>query len=99
MRTVTRLPLALSLVALWPLELAIFGSDVFRSGGSDAGTAGDLLRWLERACLVWAVGLLLIGLRVVHAWSWLRSLAALALAIALPAAAVVVGELADTVPS
>ena len=89
-------PLALSLVALWPLELALFGSDVFRSGGSDAGTGGDILRWLERGCALWALGLLLIGLRVVHAWSWLRSIAALALAVALPVAAVVLAELADT---
>src|SRR5262249_60559853 len=30
-------PIALSLV-LWPLRLALYGEDVFRTGGSDAGT-------------------------------------------------------------
>ena len=92
-------PLALSLVAVWPLELALFGGDVFRSGGSEAGAAGDVLRWLERAFAVWALGLLAVGLRVVHGWSWLRSVAAFALAVAVPVAAVVLAELAESLPA
>ena len=87
-------PLALSLVAVWPLRLALFGGDVFRSGGSDAATGGGVLQWLERALAAWALGLLVVGLRVVHAWSWPRSLAAFALAVALPLAAAVIAELA-----
>ena len=87
-------PLALSLFLLRPAELVAFGGDVFRSGGSDAATGGDVLQWLERALAAWALGLLVVGLRVVHAWSWPRSLAAFALAVALPLAAAVIAELA-----
>src|SRR5918999_3885882 len=32
-------PLALSLVLLWPVQLALFGSDLFRDGGEDTGAA------------------------------------------------------------
>ena len=37
-------PLALSALVLWPLGLALFGTDLFKSGGEDAGAAGTLLR-------------------------------------------------------
>ena len=39
-------PVALSL-ALWPVKLALFGGDLFRSGGSDAGAGGDVFDALE----------------------------------------------------
>ena len=35
-------PVALSLLTVWPVRLAVYGEDVFRRGGSDAG-AGDKL--------------------------------------------------------
>ena len=49
-------PLALSLV-LWPVKLALFGSDVFRRGGSDHGAGATALALLELAFLVWAIAL------------------------------------------
>ncbi len=72
-------PLALSLVVLWPVRLAVFGSDLFRRGGSDDGTGGRVFELLELGFAVWAAALLLVGVRAVHGWSWLRSLAALGL--------------------
>jgi hypothetical protein len=79
-------PLALSLVVLWPLELAVFGGDVFRSGGDDSGTAGTVFSVLELGFGLWAAGLLLLGVRAVHGWTWSRSLAALGLVVVFVAA-------------
>jgi hypothetical protein len=72
-------PLALSLVLVWPVQLAALGSDVFRRGGDDEGALGDVFRALELGFAAWSAGLLLVGVRTVHGWSWWRSLAALAL--------------------
>lgn len=72
-------PLALSLVVLWPVELALFGLDVFRWGGSDAGSAGRVFDALELGFAAWSAVLLLVGVRAVHGWTWWRSLAALGL--------------------
>jgi hypothetical protein len=72
-------PLALSLLLLWPLELALFGGDRFARGGSDDGTAGSVFSALELAFGAWSLALLLVGVRVVHGWSWWRSLGALGL--------------------
>jgi hypothetical protein len=79
-------PLALSLVVLWPLELAFFGGDVFRSGGDDSGNAGTVFSALELGFGLWAAGLLVLGVRAVHGWTWWRSLAALGLAAVFVAA-------------
>ncbi|HXH89454.1 MAG TPA: Yip1 family protein [Gaiellaceae bacterium] len=72
-------PLALSLLLLWPVELAVFGGDRFARDGSDDGTAGSVFTALEVGFGVWAAGLLLVGVRAVHGWSWWRSLGALGL--------------------
>jgi hypothetical protein len=72
-------PLALSLFVLWPVRLAVFGSDLFRRGGSDGGTGGRVFELLELGFAAWSAALLLVGVRAVHGWSWWRSLAALAL--------------------
>ena len=82
-------PLALSLVTVWPLRIAVLGGDVFRSGGRDSGTAGAVFTWLSLAFAAWALVLLVIGVRTVHEWSWVRALAATALAAAIPAVLVV----------
>ena len=89
-------PLALSLFVLWPLELAVFGSDLFRTGGADETGAG---RWifggLELGFVAWAAGLLVLGVMTVHAWPLVRALGAVALAgLALLALAVVLSRLA-----
>ena len=72
-------PIALSLLLVWPLQLAALGSDVFRRGGDDEGGLGDVFRALELGFAAWSAGLLLVGVRTVHGWSWWRSLAALGL--------------------
>jgi hypothetical protein len=72
-------PLALSLLLLWPLELALFGADRFARGGSDDGTAGSVFSALELGFGAWSAALLLVGVRAVHGWSWWRSLGALGL--------------------
>ena len=73
-------PLALSLLAVWPVRLAIYGADLFRTGGGDHGLGDDVFRGLVAAFGAWAVVLLLLGVRTVHGWSWGRSLAAVSLA-------------------
>lgn len=68
-------PVALSLV-LVPVRLALYGEDIFRSGGSDAGTGSHVFTALELAFVAWALVLVVIGVRSVHGWTWLRALAA-----------------------
>ena len=65
-------PIVLAL-ALWPVRLAVFGGDEFRSGGSDDGAAGTVFDAIDAALVVWSCVLLAIGVRVVHGWSWPRS--------------------------
>ena len=79
-------PLALSALVLWPLGLAVFGTDLFKRGGDDVGAAGDLFYAAALGFSLWAVALLLLGVRVVHGWSWARSLAALGLVVLFLAA-------------
>jgi hypothetical protein len=76
-------PLALSLVILWPLRLAVYGGDVFRSGGADAGVGGQLLRWLCVACAAWSVALLVYGIKTVLRLDWFRAFGASIFAVAL----------------
>jgi hypothetical protein len=75
-------PVALSLLLLWPIGLAAYGGDLFRSGGSDTGTGGHVLFWSAVGFGLWGLVLLLIGIRAVHGWTWARSLATLAIAAA-----------------
>ena len=77
-------PLALSLV-VWAPRLALYGGDSFRYGGADEGTGGAVFAWLQLAFAVWALGLLVVGIRALEHWSWGRSLAAAAAAAFLPA--------------
>jgi hypothetical protein len=72
-------PLALSLFLLWPVQLAVFGTDLFRRFGDDEGDAGRVFEALELGFAAWSAVLLLVGVRAVHGWSWGRSLAALGL--------------------
>ena len=72
-------PLALSLLLLWPVQLAVYGTDRFSRFGSDEGTASRVFDALELGFAAWSAVLLLVGVRVVHGWSWWRSLGALGL--------------------
>ena len=76
-------PLVLTLLVVWPVRLAAFGSDVFRAGGDDDGALAVALDAVEVALYVWCAGLLLVGVRVVHGWSWRRSLAVFGVTIAV----------------
>jgi hypothetical protein len=79
-------PLALSAVVLWPLGFLVFGTDLFRRGGSDDGASGDLFYAAGFAFAGWSAALLLVGVRAVHGWSWWRSLAAVGLVVLFLAA-------------
>ena len=79
-------PVALSLFAVWPIALAAFGGDLFRSGGTDGGAGGAAVFWFAVVFGAWALALLAVGVRAVHGWAWGRSLAAVAIA-AVPVAA------------
>jgi hypothetical protein len=79
-------PIALSLLLVWPLQLAFYGSDLFRRGGSDNGVGARLFDLLELGFAAWSAVLLLVGVRAVHGWSWWRSLAALGLVVLFLAA-------------
>jgi len=81
-------PIALSLV-VWPVKLAVYGGDVFRSGGSDGGSGGYVFDALEVGFLAWAAALLVVGVRAVHGWTWARAAAACALALVVPVLLVV----------
>lgn len=76
-------PVALSLFVLWPVRLALYGSDSFRSDGSDSATANRVFGGLQLAFALWALALLVVGVRAVHGWSWARTLAAVTAAAAV----------------
>jgi len=86
-------PIALALFLYWPVRIAIYGSDTFRSGGGDAGTAGTALAWLFYGFVLWALALLVVGVRTVHGWSWGRSLVGVGFATGIAAALAVVVSL------
>jgi hypothetical protein len=72
-------PLALSLVVMLPLRLALFGRDTFLLDGSDSGRKGLAVALLGWGFAAWSVVLLLVGVRAVHAWTWTRAAATVAL--------------------
>ncbi len=78
-------PLALSLVVFWPVRIAVYGEDLFRTGGDDYGRGDAVFGAVYLGFLAWAAILLVIGVRTVHGWTWGRALGAVALAAAFPA--------------
>jgi hypothetical protein len=83
-------PIALALFVYWPLRIGVYGIDLFRTGGPDGRGAGDVTAWIFYGFVVWALVLLVIGVRTVHGWTWARSLAGVALTAAFAAALAVV---------
>ena len=77
-------PVALSLFVVWPLRLAAFGSDVFRTGGEDGGGADAIFTVLALGFAAWSAALLIVGARAVHGWPWRRVVEGVGLAAALP---------------
>jgi hypothetical protein len=87
-------PIALALFVYWPIRIAVYGGDLFRSGGPDGRGAGPATAWLFYGFVVWALALFLIGVRTVHGWTWARSVAGVAFTAAIAAGlAVAVGVL------
>ena len=82
-------PLALSLLTFWPVRIAVYGQDLFRTGGNDYGRGDAVFGGVYLGFVAWSVWLLLIGVRTVHGWTWGRAAAAIALAAAFPVLIVV----------
>jgi len=78
-------PLALSLLTLWPVRIAVYGTDLFRTGGNDYGRGDAVFGAIYFALVAWSVWLLVAGVRAVHGWTWARAAAAVALASVFPA--------------
>lgn len=78
-------PLALSLLTLWPVRIAVYGVDLFRTGGNDYGRGDAIFGAIYYGALAWSLCLLVVGVRSVHGWTFQRALAAVALALVLPA--------------
>ena len=76
-------PFVLALIVVWPVRIAVFGGDLFRSGGSDEDTAGIVLNVVDGVFVLWALGLAIVGVRTVEEWSLPRSLGATAFAATL----------------
>ena len=79
-------PLALSLL-VWPVRLALYGRDVFRTGGSDEGFGNRLFEGIELGALLWATALVVVGIRTVEPFGWGRAAAAAAIPALVPAIA------------
>lgn len=75
-------PLVLLLLVVWPLRLAVHGGDAFRTGGSDdVGAARWVFVVAEAAFFAWAFALLVLGIRAVHGWGFIRAIGALFFAL------------------
>lgn len=55
-------PVALSLLVVWPVRLAVYGEDVFRTGGSDTGAADTFFEVLIVGSFAWSFVLVALGL-------------------------------------
>jgi hypothetical protein len=86
-------PVALSLLLLWPLRIAVYGGDLFRSGGSDAGTGGTVFAAVGYVFFAWTALLLVAGIRAVHGWTWPRAAVAGAVTAAVPVLLVLAPQL------
>ena len=84
------LPLALSIVITLPAIVLAFGSDWFRTGGSDDGSGRVVVVSAGLAFALWSLGLLAVGLRTTFELPWRGVIGALALAGVLVAAIAVV---------
>jgi hypothetical protein len=74
-------PTILGLVLIWPLRLALYGTDSFRTGGEDSGTLPLLFDLAGVGFALWSLGLLVYGISVVEQWRLLRAGVSVALAV------------------
>jgi hypothetical protein len=82
-------PLAVSLLTFWPIRIAVYGEDLFRTGGDDYGRGDAIFGGVYLGFVAWSLWLLLVGVRAVHGWTWARAAATVALAAAFPALIVI----------
>lgn len=78
-------PLALSLLTLWPIRIAVYGVDLFRTGGNDYGRGDTIFGAVYYGIIAWSFCLLVLGVRSVHGWTLARALSAVAIAAVVPA--------------
>jgi hypothetical protein len=83
-------PFALSIVVTLPAIVLAFGSDWFRTGGSDDGTGRVVVLSAGLAFALWSLGLLAVGLRTTFELPWRGVIGALALAGVIVATVAVV---------
>jgi hypothetical protein len=74
-------PLVIGLIFVWPVRIAVYGSDLFRSGGADDGTGDVVFEAILGVIGLWAFGLLVYGISVVERWSVVRALVAVGLVV------------------
>jgi Yip1 domain len=73
-------PFVLLLVSSVPVRLALYGTDLFKAEGRDAGTGGDVFIAIDALVLVWTLALVLIAIRATQRWTWGRAAGALGIA-------------------
>jgi hypothetical protein len=83
-------PVALALFVYWPFRIGVYRVQLFRTGGADGHGAGSVTAWLFYAFVIWAVVLLVIGVRTIHGWTWGRALGGVAYATGITAVLAVV---------
>jgi len=71
------------------VRIAVYGTDLFRTGGDDYGRGDTIFGAVYFAFLAWSVLLLVVGVRSVHGWTLTRAASAVALAAVFPALIVV----------
>ena len=71
-------PIALAVFVYWPFRIAVYGVDLFRTGGPDGRGAGDVTAWIFYGFVAWSLVLFIIGVRTVHGWTWARAVAGVA---------------------
>jgi hypothetical protein len=76
-------PIALALFTYWPVRLGVYGEQLFRFDGGDDSRVGTIFAWVFYAFLLWALVLLVVGVRTVHGWTWARAAAGVGLAAAM----------------
>ena len=73
-------PIALSLL-IWPVRLAVYGQDTFRTGGDDNGVGPAVFNGIGIVFILWSFGLLLYGIRTTYRWTWVRALGTVLLSV------------------
>ena len=74
-------PFVLMLLLVWPIRLALYGGDSFRTGGGDEGGGGMALDGLAAAFVLWSLALLVYGISVVERWTVVRAAVSVALVV------------------